>query len=105
MPNVVDCVPLVLRHIHPALLHTHGLTPKKRGFLRQKSTIIFQTILTNELSFNEAISLKFKMKCSVGHFIEHLVVRREPLGSEQTKAKGSTSQLYLRIMALNPKPT
>ena len=41
MPNVVDCVPLVYRHIHPALAHTHGLTPKKQGMFMPNSIIIF----------------------------------------------------------------
>ena len=77
MPNVVDCVPLVYRHIHPAFAHTHGLTPKNGGCLCQRSTVIFQDVLTNESSFDKATGLKWDMKCSLGNFIEHFVERRE----------------------------
>ena len=41
MPNVVDCVPLVYRHIHPALAHTHGLTPKKTGDVYAKDQPLY----------------------------------------------------------------
>ena len=104
MPNAIDCVRLCIAISIQRLSMLMVSHHENGGYLCQRSTIIFQTILTNESSFNEAISLKCETKCSFGHFIGNLMVRREPPGKEKTKGKGSASQLCLGTTPLNPKP-